>query len=173
MNSLSRKPESTKANKVAVIPQTGSRRSTSSASIARLNTERGVYVGAVGHIGPDAVIERSKKGLLISKLESVQAKSPFSESQWAAILDMTLRTLQRQKQKGETLDTARSERVILIEQMLQYGLEVFNDSEAFGSWLQSPSWPLNGKRPLDLLDTATGIQLVHAAIGRIDYGVFA
>lgn len=127
---------------------------------------------ALGAANTFAMIERSKQGVKNKLLEAVQLGSPFTEAEWAVLLDMSPRTLQRHKQQTDPLDRSRSERVLLIEQMLRYGQEIFGDKESFAMWLRASNWPLNGKRPIELLDTATGIQLVYAALVRIDHGVY-
>lgn len=120
-------------------------------------------------LDPWPLIERARNGLAIPDFEAIQQASPFTELQWATILDMTPRTLQRHKQKGEALDTARSERVLLIEQLLRHA-EMF--AGGFGSWMNSPAFAFGGVRPVELLDTVTGIKLVSDELGRIEYGVY-
>lgn len=114
---------------------------------------------------------RSKHGVAILEFKRVQSESDFSESEWASFLDITVRSLQRLKQSGRTLDTSASERVLLIRQLLERGREVFEEVEAFDQWLRLPNWFLGGETPISLLDTATGIQLVLDEIGKIEHGV--
>lgn len=66
-----------------------------------------------------------------------------------------------------------SERVIQIANAFSFGVEVFGDSEKFTKWLYRERIPLGGVRPVDLLDTFEGVQLVLRELGQIQHGIFA
>lgn len=80
------------------------------------------------------------------------------------------------KKKGEKsmLDSRDSELILVITELLDYGLEVFNnEEEKFQRWLKKPNLSLGGHSPESLLDTTTGIDEVNYALNRIEFGNFA
>lgn len=50
---------------------------------------------------------------------------------------------------------------------------VLGSREAAVQWLTSPAMGLNQQRPVDLLATPMGTQLVEELLDRIEYGVYA
>ncbi len=63
---------------------------------------------------------------------------------------------------------------MLITELIDFGLEVFNDEEEkFQRWLKKPNLYLGGNSPESLLDTTTGIDEVKFALNRIEFGNLA
>lgn len=83
-------------------------------------------------------------------------------------------TYNKKKSDQSLLDTRDSELLPLITELLDYGLEVFNnEEEKFQSWLGKSNVSLGGIFPESLLDTITGIDEVKFALNRIEFGNFA
>lgn len=51
--------------------------------------------------------------------------------------------------------------------------DLFGSEEDAQRWLQNPAFGLGGQRPVDLLDTETGIAPVKEYLIRIDRGVYS
>ena len=59
------------------------------------------------------------------------------------------------------------------EQLLKYGIEVFNsETNKFSSWLLKSNFSLGGAVPNDLLDSEEGLKQVKKCLDRIEYGNF-
>lgn len=56
--------------------------------------------------------------------------------------------------------------------ILAKAIAVFGSREAAEAWLQRPAVGLNGQRPIDLLTTVAGAELVENFLGRLEYGVY-
>jgi hypothetical protein len=52
-------------------------------------------------------------------------------------------------------------------------MEVFESAEGAQAWLTSPVVALGGKTPLEMMETAEGIELVIKELGRIKYGIIS
>jgi putative toxin-antitoxin system antitoxin component (TIGR02293 family) len=52
-------------------------------------------------------------------------------------------------------------------------IEMLGGEEIAIQWLGTPNRALGGERPLDLLDTDTGVRMVEDILGRIAYGVYS
>jgi putative toxin-antitoxin system antitoxin component (TIGR02293 family) len=70
------------------------------------------------------------------------------------------------------LSKSISERVIELANLSQHGLEVFGNIARFSAWMKSRHAYLGKQRPIDILDTYRGFQMVHDELGRIEHGVF-
>ncbi|MEX1123469.1 MAG: MbcA/ParS/Xre antitoxin family protein, partial [Balneolales bacterium] len=99
--------------------------------------------------------------------------APFNLNDWARILSLSDRSLQRYQKSGAHFSMAVSEKLLLIGYLFNRGHSVFNDSDRFFSWLQKPSVPLGGQTPLSLLDSIFGIDLILDELGRIEHGIFS
>ena len=91
-----------------------------------------------------------------------------------SIVGMPQTTYNKKKSEHSLLDSRDSELIVLITELIDYGIEVFNDEEEkFQRWLKKPNVSLGGNTPESLLDTITGIDEVQFCLNRIEYGNFA
>jgi putative toxin-antitoxin system antitoxin component (TIGR02293 family) len=51
--------------------------------------------------------------------------------------------------------------------------EVFGSMEAAEIWMSKPAMGLDGHRPIDLLQTAQGAEIVNDFLTRLEYGVYS
>ncbi len=77
------------------------------------------------------------------------------------------------KEKNSSFKSQQSERILEIKQLYGKGVEVFGDRDGFDQWLIIENLPLGRIRPIDLLDTAVGIQMVMDELVRIEHGILA
>jgi putative toxin-antitoxin system antitoxin component (TIGR02293 family) len=119
------------------------------------------------------VIEHSIAGISINDLNKVSAKYDLSINDWAAIMGISTKSIQRYQQQENTLSATQSEFVLKIEQLYKIGNEVFGTTENFKSWLEKPAYGLGYKIPSQILNTISGINLVINQVMRIAHGIFA
>lgn len=83
-------------------------------------------------------------------------------------------TYNKKKGQGSLLEPRDSELIVLITELLDYGIQVFNNEEdKFQRWLKKPNLSLGGASPESLLDTITGIDEVKFCLNRLEYGNLA
>ena len=83
-------------------------------------------------------------------------------------------TYNSKKSNHALLDVKNSELILLINELIDYGTEVFNNEfEKFQHWLKKKNSALGGNTPESLLDTSSGIVEVRNCLNRIEYGNFA
>ena len=88
-------------------------------------------------------------------------------------IGMSLRTLQRRRaDPGQPLSVEQSGRVWKFAEILAKASEVMGSQKDAEEWLSEPAIGLNGYRPLDLLTTSAGAELVETFLGQIEYGVY-
>ena len=123
-------------------------------------------------LSPMQVIEESKHGIRGRDLKEIQEKTNFSNEDWSRFLQVAWRTIQRYRKENSLIDSASSERAILVAQIAERGRDVFGSEDKFRMWLDAPSFALGGVSPNGLLDTTTGMNIVQAELTRIEYGVY-
>ena len=80
-------------------------------------------------------------------------------------------TYNKKKREKELLSKRDSELILVLTEVLDHGLDVFNnEKEKFTRWLKKPNISLGGASPDSLFDSLTGIQEVRNSLNRIESG---
>jgi putative toxin-antitoxin system antitoxin component (TIGR02293 family) len=88
-------------------------------------------------------------------------------------LGMSLRTLQRHKNTPVVhLDVQQSGRAWKFAEILAKATRVLGSQDEAEQWLSHPAIGLDQKRPIDLLTTPAGVNLVEDYLGRLEYDVY-
>jgi putative toxin-antitoxin system antitoxin component (TIGR02293 family) len=116
--------------------------------------------------------EVSKTGLPKKALINLIQNLGFSVKAMASLLSITERTIQR-KSDTELLDFITSEQILQVADVYSRGNTVFGSQEKFKDWIMLTNKALNNMRPIDLLSSRYGAQMVLDEIGRIEYGIIA
>lgn len=119
------------------------------------------------------MIQQVRLGLERGKADEVARKIGLTDKEMAPILNLSERTLHRLR-PDSLLDNNSSERLLLLEQLLDHGLDVFDGrADVLGRWFRIPLSELHDQPPIHLLDTTTGFGMVHNVLGRIEHGIYA
>jgi putative toxin-antitoxin system antitoxin component (TIGR02293 family) len=122
--------------------------------------------------GPFELIAQSRSGVAHTEVRQLASLLELTIRELAILLSMNERTMARRLVSG-SLNKVESERLLLLKALAAHGLRVFEDQGKFNRWLRRPLEILDGQSPLELLDTATGFQVVDQILGRIEYGVYS
>lgn len=88
-------------------------------------------------------------------------------------MGMSLRTFQRRRDAPDRpLSPEQSGRTWTFAAVLARATAVFGSQEAAERWLERPAMGLDRCRPLDLLATPAGVELVEEFLERLEYGVY-
>ncbi len=90
------------------------------------------------------------------------------------IFDLPQTTYNKKIREKSLLNGRDSEVVLLLIELFDFGVEVFNNEEKkFQNWIKKPNIALGGNTPESFLDSITGIQEVKFCLNRIEFGNFA
>lgn len=104
----------------------------------------------------------------------VQSYSQLRDHQvFSKVLGLSDRTVQRRIKKPEPLTAEQTNSAWRLASVLSKAEEVLGDREQALDWMTSPAMGLEGRRPLDLLTTQMGFELVEDFLIRMEYGVYA
>lgn len=115
----------------------------------------------------------SLKDFTYSEFKKIADKAPFTQAEWASILHLSERTLQRYAKNNGTFAPMNAERALQIAKVLEEGKITFGKVENFYSWLKRNPYMLEGNLSFESLTTAEGIQMVLTQLERIQHGIFA
>jgi putative toxin-antitoxin system antitoxin component (TIGR02293 family) len=133
-----------------------------------LNTmnEPGVFYGKLSTTSP-------LKELSFNDFKKLADKIPFSLAEWATILHVSERTLQRYAKNNSAFAPINAERIFLIEKVLKEATITFGKPDKFYDWISRSPYMMEGNLSIQSLSTFDGIQNVLTQLGRIQQGVFA
>jgi putative toxin-antitoxin system antitoxin component (TIGR02293 family) len=107
-----------------------------------------------------------------SKFEKIARRIPFTQREWASILHLSEKTLQRYAKDNKSFEGIYVDRILHLESLIDMGLEVFTDADVFYEWLKKDKPVLGEILNFDSLTTTHGIELLKNQLGRILHGVY-
>lgn len=130
-----------------------------------VNESRGLY--------GNSKIDNQLKDFTYNDFKKVADKIPFTQAEWALILHVSERTLQRYAKDNHSFASINAERIVLIEKVLQQAKITFGKTENFYDWIKRNPYMMEGNLSINSLSTYEGIQNVLTQLGRIQYGILA
>lgn len=115
-----------------------------------------------------------RSGIPYESIEVISKRLNNPVKSILSIVGIPQTTYNKKKSEHLLLDSRDSELVILINELIDYGLDVFNNEEKkFQRWLKKPNLSIGGNSPESLLDTITGINEVKFSLNRLEFGNLA
>lgn len=119
--------------------------------------------------------------ILVSGLPSkalVHLVANFVSLRWddsfARAIGMSHRTYQRHTAEDiRQLSPEQSGRAWKLAEILAKATSIFGSKEEAEQWLERPAIGLDQRKPIDLLATPAGVELVEDFLTRLEYGVYA
>jgi putative toxin-antitoxin system antitoxin component (TIGR02293 family) len=117
---------------------------------------------ALLHGVPNAMLAHFTDNLALVSTEAV-----------ADVVGISTRTLRRTKEEPKKpLAPDAASKTWLLAETLAKAIEVFGSQEAAERWMSEAAMALDGARPIDLLRTVQGAELVTELLGRLEHGVY-
>jgi putative toxin-antitoxin system antitoxin component (TIGR02293 family) len=112
------------------------------------------------------------KGFSTTSFDRVGKVISVTPHDLASIIVVSTRTVDRWKEQKKRMSPEASDRLFRIARIVAHAESVFGKEENAHDWLREPNVALNGKRPLDMLDTDIGASTVDDTLTRIEYGIY-
>lgn len=120
-----------------------------------------------------AVHEALHAGLPRRALLRAMQWMPVRNSELLPIFGISERTYMRVRgEPDKRLDPEQSERLWRFAAVLAKAEDVLGSRQRAEEWMLSPAMALENRRPIELLTTHVGAQLVDEVIERMRYGVY-
>ena len=110
--------------------------------------------------------------MLVNPADLLKHWSPQFTSDEIGDLIIPKRTLARRVANQEPLSLDEADRAIRVGHVSVEAERVFGDPEKAFRWLRRPNQTLHDQRPIDLLTSHAGVQVVLERLGQIDHGMF-
>ena len=106
------------------------------------------------------------------KLKKITDMVPFTQTEWANMLHLSERTLQRYAKNNSSFEGIYTDRILLLQEMINLGLETFTNADTFYQWLKKDKPVMGQILNFQSLYSDRGIQEVIDQLSRIQYGVY-
>jgi putative toxin-antitoxin system antitoxin component (TIGR02293 family) len=119
-------------------------------------------------------VHQAIKGRInISAADFLKKRLGLNDKEMAAYLGTSPATLQRKRQKQQTISFVQGDRLSRMARLLAKAEQLFGNSKTASEWLKSPQRGFGGKIPFDLMDTEAGAREVEDLLGRMQHGVIS
>lgn len=146
---------------------------------------RGVdeYVRQVARATPLELVEIERGGVLGSFVKDLSRRMAIPSSRIFAILGIPKATAEKKAAAGERIEGQGGQAAIGMVKLVGIAQEIVANSTAseaktfdttkwLGQWIEHPQPALGGRKPADLLDTPTGVELVARLLGSLESGAY-
>jgi uncharacterized protein (DUF2384 family) len=112
-----------------------------------------------------------KESINSSHLQLVKTISDLSDEKLSNSLNLNVKTFRTYKNaKPTALKADLQEHTILLLSLIKHGIQVFGHKEAFNQWLENENFHLGMRKPIEYLNTISGIKFIDNHITGIEYG---
>jgi len=113
----------------------------------------------------------AERGFNVVVVEMLSKNLNASREELLHALTLSPRTLVRRQKEG-VLSSEESDRVLRLARVASQAEQVLGGREEAVNWLHRPNRSLGGRKPLELVRTDAGAELVVDVLGRLEHGVF-
>ena len=117
------------------------------------------------------LLRKVRKPLPMERFRRMVNEGPLDRSLWSTVLSISKASLEQRMRNRVALVPAEVERVVLMNELVDRGTEVFGERERFLLWLNMTNAAMRGERPVVLLGSATGIAMVMDELVSIEHGL--
>lgn len=123
---------------------------------------------------PEVLYLRNTKPDLFSITDflSLSEKLLLTQAEWANVLHISDRTLQRYLKDNKPFEGLFAEHLYQLVQMADLGLAIFSNAKSLDVWLREPKQVLNKTLDFSALSSFWGVKLLCNELGRIEHGVY-
>ena len=113
------------------------------------------------------------KGVHVKQFDLLLQNSGLQKQVLAGLLGMDPRTIDNYRKQSKKFAPLEGELLLKLERLFDFGISIYESKEEFLQYLESPAYAFDQKRPMDFLNTCTGVDLVMQALQRIVHGYVA
>ncbi len=113
----------------------------------------------------------SLNGLRSNFFSSLKQKFRLNNQQFNSLVGITWKTITNHKKDSQILGL-HTERALYLAKVWDTGIDYFNDADLFRKWLARNN-PFFDEKPLNLLNTMAGCEIVYKKLQQLAYGISA
>lgn len=119
-----------------------------------------------------SVIQAIAAGIPYPLFDKIQKRSPFTLPEWADLLGISYKSMQRYQANKTRFKPIHSEKIFEFAEVFEVGMEFFQDKSTLKGWLERKNRGFGGMRPVDLIKSSYGKDLVIGTVVGFEHGIF-
>lgn len=119
---------------------------------------------------PDILYAVRQNKITSNHLEVLKRLSGLKDELLSASLNLNIKTFRSYKIKPTPIKPYLQEHVFTLLALFKHGIAFFGSSEKFGEWLQKDNYYFDNDKPLNFLNTISGIRYTDDRISAMEYG---
>jgi len=143
----------------------------------------GPFVAQIRNATPMQLVDVERKGVGGRLLKDIAAEMRIPTMRFFKIIGVPRATAEKKASTNSVVAGAGGQAALAMARLLGIAESIasnstapeargFNAAEWLGKWIERPQPALGGKKPADLLDTPTGIEVVSRLLGAIESGAY-
>lgn len=117
-----------------------------------------------------ALIQVAQKGIQAKKLSLISELFNLNKEFIAKMFDLSSKSVTRYIKQNKRMNSSDSELILKLIILHQKGEELFGSGETFNEWLNKPAFGLDNIRPIGIISTSDGIDLILEELSHIEFG---
>ena len=119
------------------------------------------------------VVYQVDKGVSIRKFDMLLEKSGLQKQVLAGLLGLDPRTIDNYRKQNKKFGALEGELLIKLDNLFEFSGSIFQSMDDFRQYLEAPAYAFDQRKPIDFLNTCSGVDLVMQALQRIAHGYVA
>src|SRR5438552_2430332 len=159
----------------------GSRKSLAKKGVITSDVQQ--FVQRLTQSTPIELVEIEREGVRGSLIKDLSRRLEIPASRMFGILGVPKATAEKKAATGEMVTGSGGQAAIGIAKLLAIAEEIvahstareakgFDAAKWLGQWIERPQPALGGRKPAELLDTPTGVEMVARLLGSIESGAY-
>jgi putative toxin-antitoxin system antitoxin component (TIGR02293 family) len=141
------------------------------------------FTTRVSKATPFERVELERKGVPGVLIKDLSRRMDISSTRIYQILGVPKATVEKKAASGRLISGSGGHAVIGMARLIALATEIAENSKApeardfdaarwLGQWIERPQPSLGGRKPADLLDTPTGVEIVARVLGAAESGAY-
>ena len=138
---------------------------------------------AVAGASPMEIVEIERQGVLGAFIKDLSKRMEVPTSRIFTILGVPKATAEKKAAAGELVSGSGGQAAVGMIRLLGIAHDIVSNSTAaeaktfdaarwLGKWIERPQAALGGRKPADLIDTPTGVEVVARLLGSVESGAY-
>ena len=134
-------------------------------------TEKNIFNNIPIELEPSWVVNYLEKNKFTSgHVRVLRAKAKTSDKILSSMLNLAPKTFVSYTKDISKTKVDTKEHVLMLISLLKHGSEVFGSEENFRHWFDSKNVFLDNRKPIEFLNTISGIRMIDDRLVAIEYG---
>lgn len=103
-------------------------------------------------------------------VNAIKRLTDFNDEALSDWLNISVKTFRSYKQSENKFKENIKEHILLLLTLIKHGIRVFGTAKQFNHWLNAGNFYLDGKSPINFLNTVTGIRFINDRLTAMEYG---